>query len=190
MEWPRCERRLGKAFNPAKDMDRHNVKHEEVEFLSVANLRIMLSAAPRKRPDLLPLIVLVCFTGLRPSEAVRLNWSHVGSDYIRLPGKKSKTGYARQIPIQENLKAWLALWRKTEGLICPGIDLSHLNAAIRHFSGIRLSHDAMRHSYGTYRQKIVKNVGGVAEEMGTVSSSAILVIEVMCADFQLSCHHN
>jgi integrase len=155
-----------KGFNPAQDMERHKVKHQEVEFLRAADLRKILVAAPTKRPDLVPLIVLVCFAGLRPSEAVRLDWSEVGADYIRLPGKKSKTGYSRQIPIQDNLKAWLALWRKNEGSICPGIDLPHLNVAIRHFLGVRLSHDAMRHGYGTHRQKVLKNVGAVADEMG------------------------
>jgi len=31
---------------------------------------------------------------------------------------------------------------------------------------VRLSHDAMRHGYGTHRQRVVNNVGQVAEEMG------------------------
>jgi integrase len=155
-----------KSFNPGKDMERHKLKYGEVESLRVAALRTILVTVPGKRPDLVPLIALVCFAGLRPSEAVRLNWSEVGTDYIRLPGKKSKTGYSRQIPIQDNLKVWLALWRKNEGPICPGIDLSHLNTAIRRFSGVRLSHDCMRHGYGTNRQKILKNVGAVADEMG------------------------
>jgi len=155
-----------KGFNPAKDMERHKVKHQEVEFLHGPELRKILATAPGKRPDLLPIIVLVCFAGLRPSEAVRLDWSEVGVDYIRLPGKKSKTGYSRQIPIPKNLGIWLAPWRKTEGRICPGVDLSHLNAAIRHFSGVRLDHDAMRHGYGSHRQMIVRNVAMVADEMG------------------------
>ena len=157
---------VSKGFNPAKDMERHKVRHEEVEFLRVQDLRRILTTAPEKRPDLLPLIVLVCFGGLRPSEVVRLDWSEVGVDHIRIPGKKSKTGYSRQIPLPENLKAWLALWRMNAGPICPGIGLSHINAAIRHFSGVRLAHDALRHSFGTYRQKLVKNVAQVAEEMG------------------------
>lgn len=29
-----------------------------------------------------------------------------------------------------------------------------------------LSHDAMRHGYGTHRQRVVKNIGTVAEERG------------------------
>jgi hypothetical protein len=130
---------VSNGFNPAKEMERHKVKHGEVESLRVADLRKILVAAPGKRSDLVPLIVLVCFGALRPSEAVRLDWSEVGADYIRIPGKKSKTGYSRQIPIQENLKVWLALWRKNEGPICPGIDLPHFNVAIRHCSGVRLS---------------------------------------------------
>jgi integrase len=155
-----------KGFSPAKEMERHKVKHQEVGFLRVADLRKILASAPAKRPDLLPLIVLVCFAGLRPSEAVRLDWCEIGADYIRLPGKKSKTGYSRQIPITQNLKAWLARWRKSEGPVCPPIDPSHFNRAIRHFSGVCLSHDSLRHSYGTHRQQIVKNVGAVADEMG------------------------
>jgi integrase len=158
-----------RGFNAAKEMDRHKVKHHDVEFLRVPDLRTVLATAPTKRPDLVPLIVLVCFAGLRPSETIRLDWCDVGADYIRLPGKKSKTGYSRQIPIAENLKAWLALWRKTAGPICPGIDLSHLDRAIRHFSWVRLSHDALRHGFGTHRQKIVKNVGAVADEMGNTA---------------------
>ncbi|MCX6922584.1 MAG: site-specific integrase [Verrucomicrobia bacterium] len=157
---------VSKGFNPAKDMERHDVKHGAVESLRVADLRTILVAAQAKRPDFVPLIVLVCFGGLRPSEAVRLDWSEVGTDYIRLPGKKSKTGYNRQIPIQENLKAWLAQWRKKEGLVCPGIDLPHFNVVVRSISGVCLSHDGMRHGYGTHRQQIVKNVGMVADEMG------------------------
>ena len=155
-----------KGFNPAKDMERHHVKHCEVEFLRVAELRKVLAGVQAKRPDLLPLITLVCFSGLRPSEAVRLEWKEVGEDYIRLPGNKSKTGYSRQIPLQPNLKLWLAQWRESDGLVCPGTSLVHVNPAIQRVSGVKLSHDAMRHGYGTHRHAILKNVGAVASEMG------------------------
>jgi integrase len=123
-------------------------------------------ALPAKRPDLVPLVVLVSFAGLRPSEAARLEWKEVGDDYIRLPGKKSKTGHSRQIPIQPNLKSWLALWRKDNGLICPDLNLEHVNPSILRHSGVRLPYDGLRHGYGTHRQRIIKNIGAVAEEMG------------------------
>jgi integrase len=147
-------------------MERHKVKHKEVQFLRLADLGKILGAAVEKRPDLVPLILLVCFAGLRPSEAVRLDWREVGADYIRLPGDKSKTGYSRQIPIQDNLKLWLAPCRKPDGPVCPGTDLTHFNRTIRCLSGVQLSHDAMRHGYGSHRQRVVNNVSQVAEEMG------------------------
>lgn len=155
-----------RGFNPGAEMEHHEVGHAEVEFLRVGEIRKILAALDVKRPDLLPLVVLVCFGALRPSEAVRLEWREVGTDYIRLPGKKSKTSRSRQIPIQENLKQWLAPWRKSEGLVCPEISLAHVNAAIRNASGIKIPHDGLRHSYGTHRQQIIKNVGAVAAEMG------------------------
>lgn len=155
-----------RGFNPASEMEHHDVGHTDVDFLRVNDLRTILAAIQVKRPDLLPLVVLVCFGALRPSEAARLEWKEVGATHIRLPGKKSKTGYARQIPIQENLKLWLDSWLKAEGLVCPGVSLPHVNAAIRNASGIRLTHDAMRHGYGTHRFQVTKNLAAVADEMG------------------------
>ena len=67
-----------KGFNPGKEMERCKVKHGEVEFLDVKALKLILSALPAKRSDLLPLVVMVCFAGLRPSEAVRVEWKEVG----------------------------------------------------------------------------------------------------------------
>lgn len=157
---------VAKGFNPAKEMQRYRVVHSDAEFLHVNQLKLILLALPPKRPDLLPLVVLVCFAGLRPSEAARLEWGEIGEHFIRLPGRKSKTGRNRQIPIQDNLKAWLACWRKPSGDVCPDVSLEHVNTAIRRFSGVQVSHDAMRHGYGTYRQRIVQNIGTVAYEMG------------------------
>jgi hypothetical protein len=110
-----------KGFNPGREMERVAVFQREVSFLNVADLKRILTGLQTKRPDLLPLVALVCFAGLRPSEAARLDWNEIGDDYIRLPGSKSKTGRNRQIPIQKNLKAWLSQWRQNSGLICPGV---------------------------------------------------------------------
>lgn len=152
--------------NPAKSMDRHTEVHGEVRFVSSAQLRQILVAAQNRRPDLLPYLALVAFAGLRPAEVKRLDWSEINGAYIRLPGTKSKTGRSRQIPIQPNLAAWLELWRKPQGLVCPHIDLFHVNSQIRRISGITLPHDGLRHGYGTHRCAILRNVAAVALEMG------------------------
>lgn len=154
------------GFNPATQMDRHDVVGADIEFPRVAELRAILAGLQAKRPDLVPMTVLVCFGALRPSEAVRLEWKEIGTEHIRLPGKKSKTGHPRQIPIQKNLSTWLAQWRKSDGFVCPPTSLPHVNAAIRRASGVRLSHDGLRHGYGTHRHQIIKNIAAVAGEMG------------------------
>jgi integrase len=154
------------GFNPAKEMEQFRVGHQEVEFLRVGDLRKVLAGVQAKRPDLLMLVVLVCFAGLRPSEACRISWDEIGENFIRLRGAKTKTGYARQVPIQPNLKHWLALSREENGLVCPGVRLDCVSRAILRCSSVRLPHDAMRHGYATHRQMIVKNVAVVADEMG------------------------
>ncbi|HEV7923971.1 MAG TPA: site-specific integrase, partial [Verrucomicrobiae bacterium] len=95
------------GFNPGKEMEQHRVGHQEIEFLCVADLRKVLAGVQSKRPDLLMLVALISFAGIRPSECVRLEWQDIGEDYIRLPGRKTKTRYARQVPIQHNLRRWL-----------------------------------------------------------------------------------
>lgn len=152
--------------NPAQAMDQQAEVHGEVQFLTSAQLRTILTAAEAERPDLLPYLTLVAFAGLRPAEATRLDWSEMKGQYIRLPGSKSKTGRSRQIPIQPNLASWLACWRQPKGPVCPDIDLHHVNAQIRRISGITMPHDGLRHGYGTHRRLIVQNVNTVAMEMG------------------------
>ena len=61
-----------KNFNPGREMERCAVRQAEVDFLRVADLKKILSSLPAKRPDLVPLVVLVCFSGLRPSEAGKM----------------------------------------------------------------------------------------------------------------------
>lgn len=39
-----------KGFNPGKEMERYDVKHGDVGFLRVQNLKIILVALPAKRP--------------------------------------------------------------------------------------------------------------------------------------------
>jgi hypothetical protein len=48
----------------------------------------------------------------------------------------------------------------------PANQSPHINAAITRVSGVKLSHDGLRHGFGTHRHKIVKNISVVADEMG------------------------
>jgi integrase len=162
------------GLNPGKKIDRRSPKHSEIDYLRVGGLRRVLAGLALKRPDLLRIVAVVCFAGLRPSEVARVTWEEVGQDYIRLPGAKSKTGFSRQIPLQQNLKKWLVQWRGApEEPVCPGFgdsELRHLNAMIKRATGVTLSADGMRHGYATHRQALIKNIHMLVEEIGNSES--------------------
>lgn len=67
--------------------------------------------------DLCRLMAIRFFAGLRTAEAIRLDEEDILLDQgvIRLPKKKAKTRSRRLIPIQPNLRAWLALGGELRG---------------------------------------------------------------------------
>ena len=142
----------------------------------------------------LPWLVLGAFAGIRSSEIVgdpekpgrpRLRWSDFRWDkgYIVVPklaAKKIKR--SRRVPLRANLLEWLLPWRNSTGYLYPETaDQSRQTKkfeegrrtwneeAQRFERGPKLAWDpnALRHSYGTYRNAELGNAGQLAEEMGT-----------------------
>jgi integrase len=125
------------------------------------------------------------FAGLRASEVQKLDWSEVDfeSGLIRVPAAKSKTAQRRQVPIAENLAAWIRplanlrgavtplglrklfdKCRRTAGFGAPGTETDEEKKA-----GIKLiewPQNAMRHSFGTYRLEECHDAARVSLEMG------------------------
>jgi integrase len=97
----------------------------------------------------------------------------------------AKIGRPRRIPMQENVIAWLAPWRDREatGPVLPRGDRRRALESYRECFRLRLRTmtretddvagcllnsppNALRHSYGSYRMAITKNVQQVSNEMG------------------------
>lgn len=130
-------------------------------------------------------IVLGCFAGMRPHEICpstdkktakrglhceEIDWKF---SCIHLPAEVSKGGKRpRNIPMTDALKAWLH-WAEIEpgmtGPVCltepaKAGELERLGKLL--FQG-HWPQDVCRHSYGSYRNAILRNLHQVAEEMGT-----------------------
>jgi len=166
---------LPRDRNTAADIStRVKVKTGEVEIFTPHEMAALLAAADA---DTLPLIALGAFAGLRTAEISRLEWKDIdfAQDIITVSAAKSKTASRRIVPIQPNLAQWLAPWMKTRGPVMP---VTHLPA---HSAWARLSereartaaaakvqwkHNALRHSYGSYRLAKNRNAAEVALEMG------------------------
>ncbi len=122
--------------------------------------------------DLIPILAIGAFSGIRMAELNRLDWSAVDLErrIIELRAGQAKTGSRRVIPITDNLAAWLEpLERK--GMVVPSVKAHHravseLAASLK----IDWPRNVLRHSYISYRIATVKSADQVALESGNSPS--------------------
>lgn len=148
-----------------------------MEIFTPSEMTRLLALAPAK---LVPFLVLGGFAGLRTAEMERLDWSKVdvAGGYITVDASIAKTNSRRLVPIAPNLTAWLAGCRKERG---PVVELANVvNALTRlvtamreaeaarggNTAGFRWKHNALRHSFCSYRLAEVKNAAQVSLEAG------------------------
>jgi integrase len=129
----------------------------------------------------LPWFLLGAWAGLRPEEAAPsatklrdgrrgVTWEDVDFDFniIRISPETAKVDRPRIVPLHPCLRA--ALWPlRGIGAICgvsPARDKTLVMLGKEVFKGAWPA-DCLRHSYGSYRNAIVRSLPQVAEEMGT-----------------------
>src|SRR5215468_1872074 len=91
------------------------------ETFAVDELRALLETANCETPDVLPMLTICAFAGLRDAEVKRLDWSEVDlvRGHIEVKAAKAKSARRRIIPIQLNLAAWLAPYSGKKGMVVP-----------------------------------------------------------------------
>lgn len=118
--------------------------------------------------DVLPFVAIGLFAGLRTSELAKLDWSEVDfeSGHIEVTAAKSKTARRRLVPISENLAAWIRPLAQLSGPVAPAGQRKRL-AAVRTRARLKeWPHNALRHSYGSYRLADCHDAARVSLEMG------------------------
>jgi len=152
--------------NPIADVERAKERPGEIEILSVAETVRLLEHAGF---DTLPYWAIGAFAGLRRAEIERLDWKEVDFDglIIEVKAAKSKTSSRRLVPIQDNLRAWLAPYRTHTGCVCP-VNLQRKINDDRDRSKLRADwpQNALRHSFGSYHLARFNDVARLALEMG------------------------
>lgn len=130
-----------------------------------------------------PWLAIGAFAGLRTSEIFRLEWKAVKWEQrvIAVSAKVAKkVRTSRLVPLSDNLLAWLSPWRDAVGPIYPNRETHRIGPAwttLEHHQGTELkrlkkktgilwSENTLRHSFGSYRLAIVKNIAQIAMEMG------------------------
>ena len=107
---------------PVRRNDFAEIKRTEIDVLPVAKIRRLFETAREHDRELLPLLLVETFCGVRPAEAARVQWSDI--DLLRgrltIRAAISKTGTARPIELAPCALAWFGLCTAaTSGPIMP-----------------------------------------------------------------------
>ena len=141
------------------------------EIFTVDELRSLLEAASRGAPDVLPMLAIGAFAGVRDAEIKRLDWSEVdlSRGHIEIKGAKAKSARRRIIPIQPNLAAWLRPYSGMNGRIVPEGARKKLDR-VRKAAGLaRWPNNGLRHSFASYRLAAIHDAPRVSAELGHTS---------------------
>jgi len=119
---------------------------------------------------MVPFLAMSGFAGLRSKELERLDWAEVQIErgFIELKRSKTKTGQRRLVPILPNLAQWLGPYVQESGRVWLYGDsyLSRLKMQVAEEAGIQWKHNALRHSFASYRLAQIQNANQVALETG------------------------
>jgi integrase len=156
----------------------------ETEIFTPAEMTEILTAA---REEMIPWLAIAGFAGLRTAEIQRLDWSEVNltERHIEITAEKAKTASRRLAPITDNLAAWLKPYAKPAGpvagferwwneipKVAEAVNAKREMAALLkgkdHTKVHKFvwKHNALRHSFCSYRLAVVKNPAQVAMEAG------------------------
>ena len=148
-------------------------------ILTPTEFASMLHAAERHDPDMIGYLALGGLSGLRPEELSLIEWADIKDVFLYVRPEISKTGDRAELQILPPLQKWLAIYRRSTGRVSPprcsarrltlwrrihGLDPATMTKAEREKCP-KWPHDALRHSFGTYRFKAVGDIGSVCAEM-------------------------
>jgi integrase len=173
---------IGKGENPVTATEQITSRNTEaITIYSPEELVRLLNAAP---DWFKPIIAIQAFAGLRSAEVMRLDWRDVKLDrgHIEVSAQQAKTASRRLVPITPNLSEWLEPFAARKGKMFPHCrayfheaqrDTAAATAikadAKKHLAAkdaLEWKHNALRHSFISYRVADVQNVAQVALEAG------------------------
>jgi integrase len=141
------------------------------EIFAVDELQALLEAATRTAHDVVPMLAIGAFAGLREAEIQRLDWGEVdlARGHIEIKAAKAKSARRRIVPIQPNLAGWLRPYAGRSGQAVPPGSRRKLDR-VREEAGLaRWPKNGLRHSFASYRLAAIHDAPRVAAELGHTS---------------------
>ncbi len=157
--------------NPVLHTAKPKLPDNPPEIFTVDELRALLDAANLNAPDVLPMLAIGAFAGLRDAEIKRLDWSEVdlARGHIEIKAAKAKSARRRIIPIQPNLTEWLSPYAAMKDSVVPEGARGKLDRVCKAAGLSRWPTNGLRHSYASYRLAAIHDAPRVASELGHTS---------------------
>jgi integrase len=157
--------------NPILHTARPKLPDNPPEIFTVDELRSLLEAAQRLVVDVLPMLAIGPFSGLRDAEIKRLDWSEVDQKrgHVEVKARKAKSARRRIVEMQPNLREWLKPYAGMTGAVVPPNWRKKLDS-VRKAAGLaRWPKNGLRHSFASYRLAAIHDAPRVAAELGHTS---------------------
>ena len=166
-----AERRRVIDANPVLRTAQPKLVDKPPEIFSVDQLVALLNAASKKAPDMVPMLAIAAFAGIRDAEIKRLDWSEVDQKrgHIEVKASKAKSARRRIVEMQPNLREWLRPYAEMTGVVVPVNWRKKLDSVRRAAGLARWPKNGLRHSYASYRMAAIHDAPRVASDLGHTS---------------------
>jgi integrase len=154
--------------NPILHTAKPKLPDNPPEIFTVDELRELLEAANHIAPEVVPMLVIGAFAGVRAAEIKRLDWHEIdlARGHIEIKSAKAKSARRRIIQIQPNLADWLRPYAAMKGSVVPEGALGKLDPVCKAAGLSRWPNNGLRHSFASYRLAACYDAPRVAGELG------------------------
>jgi integrase len=166
-----AERRRILDSNPILHTARPKLPDNPPEIFAVDELRALLDAASTVAPDVVPMLAIGAFAGVREAEIKRLDWSEVDQKrgHVEVKSSKAKSARRRIVEMQPNLREWLRPCAGMTGAVVPANSRKKLALVRKTARLARWPQNGLRHSFASYRLAAIHDAPRVASELGHTS---------------------
>ncbi|MFZ4774805.1 MAG: tyrosine-type recombinase/integrase [Terrimicrobiaceae bacterium] len=175
-----CVRRGFCDKNPFEMLEKLPQADEPPEILTPKELADLLNALHAGFPDMLPVVAIGAFAGLRTAEIERLTWEEINftRGIINVSAAKAKSAKRRVVTMSDNLKLWLAPYTGRTGRVWPCEQISGWHQMFRKvwrdtLGWPRWKPNACRHSFASYHLAQHENAAKTALDMGHTGTALI-----------------
>jgi integrase len=157
--------------NPILRTARPKLTDNPPEIFTVDELTALLNAASKRVADIVPMLAIAAFAGIRDAEIKRLDWSEIDQKraYIEVKAQKAKSARRRIVEMQPNLREWLRPYVEMTGAVGPVNSRKKLALVRKSARLARWPNNGLRHSYASYRLAAIHDAPRVAGELGHTS---------------------